>query len=38
MPELGIVSDKRQELKTQEDYDALFSWYEKTFFQQKQKY
>lgn len=29
IPQLGIVSDKRHELKTQEDYDALFAWYEK---------
>ena len=29
IPQLGIVSDKRQELRTQEDYDALFAWYEK---------
>jgi uncharacterized protein (DUF488 family) len=30
MPELGIVSDKRKELKTQADYNKLFSEYEKT--------
>jgi len=30
MPELGIVSDKRRELKTQADYNKLFSEYEKT--------
>lgn len=30
IPDLGIVSDKRQELKTQKDYDLLFSDYEKT--------
>nr|DAQ38403.1 MAG TPA: protein of unknown function DUF488 [Caudoviricetes sp.] len=35
MPELGIVSDKRQALKTQEDYDALFSWYEKNILPTK---
>lgn len=29
-PELGIESDKRQTLKTQEDYDALFDEYEQT--------
>ena len=28
MPELGIVSEKRRELKTQRDYDALFNEYE----------
>lgn len=28
--ELGIVSDKRKELKTQKDYDNLFSEYEQT--------
>jgi hypothetical protein len=28
-PELGIASDKRQELKTKNDYDRLFSDYEK---------
>ncbi|MDD3738006.1 MAG: DUF488 family protein [Lentimicrobiaceae bacterium] len=30
IPDLGIVSDKRQELRTQADYDALFREYEKT--------
>lgn len=30
MPELGIVSEKRQELNTQADYDRLFSEYERT--------
>jgi uncharacterized protein (DUF488 family) len=30
MPELGIVSEKRQELKSQHDYDVLFDEYEKT--------
>ena len=28
LPELGIVSEKRKNLKTQSDYDALFSEYE----------
>jgi hypothetical protein len=28
LPELGIPSDRRQELNTQEDYDALFEAYE----------
>lgn len=30
VPELGIISDKRRELKTQGDYDALFEEYEQT--------
>lgn len=30
LPELGIVSEKRQELKSQSDYDKLFDEYEKT--------
>lgn len=30
VPELGIMSEQRQELKTQEDYDRLFEHYEKT--------
>lgn len=30
MPELGIVSEKRQELNSQEDYDRLFNEYERT--------
>ncbi len=30
IPDLGIVSDKRQELHTQADYDILFQEYEKT--------
>jgi len=30
MPELGIVSEKRQELETPQDYRALFDEYEKT--------
>lgn len=29
MPELGIASEKRQELETQADYDRLFASYEK---------
>ncbi len=29
LPELGIASDQRQELKTQTDYDALFAEYER---------
>ena len=30
IPDLGIVSDKRQELNTQADYDALFNEYKQT--------
>jgi uncharacterized protein (DUF488 family) len=30
IPEVGIVSDKRKELNTQEDYDVLFDEYKKT--------
>jgi uncharacterized protein (DUF488 family) len=30
IPALGIISDKRQELRTQTDYDLLFQEYEKT--------
>lgn len=30
VPQLGIVSEKRQELKTMADYNSLFSEYEKT--------
>lgn len=30
IPDLGIESDKRQNLKTQKDYDKLFAEYEKT--------
>lgn len=30
MPELGIVSDKRKDLKTTQDYKVLFDEYEKT--------
>ena len=29
LPELGIASDERQELRTQADYDALFAAYER---------
>jgi uncharacterized protein (DUF488 family) len=29
LPELGIASDQRRELNTQEDYDALFEIYER---------
>lgn len=34
MPELGIVSEKRQTLNTQDDYDRLFDDYENTTLQQ----
>ena len=30
LPELGIPSDKRQDLETQTDYDKLFATYERT--------
>lgn len=30
LPELGIASDKRRELETQDDYDALFAKYRQT--------
>lgn len=30
IPELGIISEKRQSLKTQDDYDQLFDEYEKS--------
>ncbi|MEA5080605.1 MAG: DUF488 family protein [Dysgonamonadaceae bacterium] len=30
LPDLGIVSDKRKELRTQADYDVLFDEYKKT--------
>ena len=29
LPELGVASEERQELKTQDDYDALFNRYER---------
>lgn len=38
IPELGIESDKRQTLKTQEDYDALFDEYEQTTLISNYKY
>ena len=34
---LGISSDKRQELNTQSDYDALFDEYEKTTLKEQQQ-
>lgn len=36
MPELGIVSEKRQQLNTQSDYDRLFDEYEKTTLKDNQ--
>lgn len=35
LPELGIASDKRQELNTQADYDALFDIYEREILPQR---
>lgn len=37
MPELGIISDKRKELKTREDYYQLFDEYEKTTLKQNKE-
>jgi len=37
IPELGISSDKRQELNTQADYDRLFASYEKEELKQNHK-
>jgi hypothetical protein len=37
IPELGIASDKRQELNTQADYDRLFNSYEKQELKQNGK-
>ncbi len=36
MPELGIVSEKRRQLKTQSDYDRLFDEYDKTTLKDNQ--
>jgi uncharacterized protein (DUF488 family) len=38
IPQLGIESEYRQELKTQADYDALFQVYEKTTLQDNWDY
>ncbi|MDX9891022.1 MAG: DUF488 domain-containing protein [Bacteroidales bacterium] len=38
IPELGIESDKRQTLKSQKDYDALFEMYEQTTLKEKKEY
>ncbi|WP_263370821.1 DUF488 domain-containing protein [Granulicella cerasi] len=37
IPELGIASDRRQELNTQADYDRLFNSYEKQELKQNSK-
>ena len=34
-PELGIISEKRQNLRTQSDYDALFCEYENTVLEEQ---
>ena len=38
IPELGIESEKRQELNTQRDYDILFDDYERTTLKKNWKY
>lgn len=38
VPELGIESEKRQELNTQRDYDILFDDYERTTLKKNWKY
>ena len=37
IPELGIESQKRQDLKSQKDYDILFDEYEKTTLKNNQE-
>jgi uncharacterized protein (DUF488 family) len=37
LPELGIGSDQRQDLRTQEDYDALFEVYEREWLPDQQE-
>ncbi len=37
LPNLGIVSDKRQKLNTQKDYDKLFKDYQKTVLTENKK-
>jgi len=37
LPELGIPSDKRQDLETQTDYDKLFATYERTMLPKQTK-
>ena len=38
IPEVGINSDQRQELNTQQDYDALFEVYKKTTLKETDNY
>lgn len=38
IPEVGINSDQRQELNTQQDYDALFEVYKKTTLKETDEY
>jgi len=38
IPQLGIISSKRQELNTQKDYDILFEEYEKTTLKENEEY
>ncbi|MFY7739694.1 MAG: DUF488 family protein [Flavobacterium sp.] len=38
IPEVGINSDQRQELNTQQDYDALFEVYKNTTLKETDKY
>lgn len=38
IPEVGINSDQRQELNTQQDYDALFEIYKKTTLKETDSY
>lgn len=38
IPEVGINSDQRQELNTQQDYDALFEVYKKTTLKETDSY
>lgn len=38
IPEVGINSDQRQELNTQQDYDALFEVYKKTTLRETDSY
>lgn len=38
IPEVGINSDQRQDLNTQQDYDALFAIYEKTTLKETDRY
>lgn len=38
IPDLGIESEKRQDLNSQKDYKHLFSWYEKNVLPQKEPF